>query len=203
MKKYLSMAILCFTLSPLAWSADRPLSPRGQSAILLPGADAATPWKDGKWLDVDYGRPLLRGRDHIFGSGADYGTKVTAGAPVWRAGANQTSRLNTEVALTVGGKKIAPGSYNIFIDLKEGNWTLIMSTQAAATSYTPKDKKKIWGSYGYDAKLDLLRAPMKLTESNASIEQFTIDFVDVTSNGGTMRFAWDKTIATVPFTIAK
>ena len=54
------------------------------------------------------------------------GPESSLGAPVWRAGANQTTRLKTEVPLEIGGKKLAPGEYSLFVDLKEGGWTLIV-----------------------------------------------------------------------------
>jgi hypothetical protein len=47
---------------------------------------------------------------------------VKDGSPVWRAGANDTTRLTTQAALTIGGKTIQPGTYNVFVDLKPGAW---------------------------------------------------------------------------------
>ena len=66
-------------------------SPPGQAAFQLGGSwDKTTDgprYRDGKWIVVDYGRPLLRGRNRDLRSGADYGKTVNAGAPLWRAGA--------------------------------------------------------------------------------------------------------------------
>ena len=52
---------------------------------------------------VDYGRPLLRGRTSIFGSGAEYGKTISDGSPVWRMGANDSTRFTTQVPLEIGG----------------------------------------------------------------------------------------------------
>jgi Protein of unknown function (DUF2911) len=146
---------------------------------------------------------MLRGRTNIFGKGADYGKTVNGGAPVWRAGANAATKLTTEVPLMIGGKKIAPGSYDVFVELKEGAWTLILSTQPTQDKYNPDDKTKIWGSYGYDAKFDVVRAPMTMMTPAVSIEQFTIGFVDMSEAGGKLAMAWDKTAAVVPFTVSQ
>ncbi|MEO7795086.1 MAG: DUF2911 domain-containing protein [Thermoanaerobaculia bacterium] len=187
----------------------RPLSPAGTAGTLVGGVWAA-PDKDGeraysggKWIEVTYSRPMLRGRMEIFGKGADYGKAVNGGAPVWRAGANQTTKLSSEVALTIGGKRIEAGTYDLFVELKEGAWTLILSTQPTQDQYDPKDKAKIWGSYGYDAKFDVVRVPMMMLTPAVSIEQFTIAFADMTDAGGKLALAWEKTAAFVPFTVAK
>ena len=158
-------------------------------------------YEGGKWIEVDYGRPLLRGRPNIFGTGADYGKAVNGGAPVWRLGANQTTKLKTEVTLNIGGKKIAPGQYDLFADLKESGWTLIVSTQPTAEKYDPKDKSKIWGAYGYDPKFDVVRAPMKMSQHPTSVDELTISFEDVNDKGGTLAIDWDKTHAEVPFSV--
>src|SRR5688572_11244004 len=52
-----------------------------------PEGTAATQVNNG-WIEIIYGRPILRGRTNIFGSGADYGRRLNDGGPVWRAGAN-------------------------------------------------------------------------------------------------------------------
>jgi hypothetical protein len=92
-------------------------------------ANSEPRYSGGKWIEITYSRPILRGRADIFGKGADYGKKVLAGAPLWRAGANQTTRLKTEAPLMMGGKRIEPGEYSLFVDLKESGWTLIVSTR--------------------------------------------------------------------------
>lgn len=98
-----------------------PLSPSGQAAIQVGGSWTETGgsrrYADGRWIVVDYGRPLLRGRDNIFGTGADYGAVVEDGAPVWRAGANATTTITTQVPIVVGGTRLEPGVYNVFADL--------------------------------------------------------------------------------------
>lgn len=187
----------------------KPLSPAGTASTMVggtwgaPDKDGERAYSGGKWIEVTYSRPMLRGRTEIFGKGAEYGKAVNGGAPVWRVGANQTTRLSTEVPLTVGGKRLEPGSYAVFVELKEGAWTLILSTQPTQDKYDPKDKAKIWGSYGYDAKFDVVRVPMTMVTPAVAIDQFTIAFADMTDAGGKLAMAWEKTAAFVPFTVAK
>ena len=158
----------------------------------------------GKWLEVTYGSPILRGRTNIFGSGATYGTKViTDGAKIWRAGANKSTRLRTEVPLTIAGKNVPAGEYSVFIDLKEGAWTFVLSNWAAAESDPSPSKDQLWGSFDYTPAKDVVRAPMKLAKNTMSIDQLTWSFANVTAAGGDLVIMWDKEIASVPFTIAK
>lgn len=200
----------------LATAQDKkPLSPAGTSATMVGGSWSA-PDKDGerrytggKWIEVAYSRPMLRGRSEVFGKGADYGKTVADGekdadgAPIWRAGANATTKLTTEVPLLIGGKRLEPGSYDLFVILKEGGWTLIVSTQPTQEKYDANDKTKIWGAYGYDKKFDVVRAPMTMITPALTVDQFTIHFADMSDAGGRLAMVWGKTGAFVPFTIAK
>jgi len=178
-----------------------PPSPAGQAAVQLGGRWEKTAdgerYRDGKWVVVDYGRPLLRGRTGIFGSGADYGKRVNPDAAIWRMGANDTTRLTTQVPLAIGGKTIPPGVYNVFADLKPGAWTLVLSTQPRQPKYDPNDKVLLYGTYNYDAKYDVLRAPMTVRTTDTSVEQLTIGFANVTTAGATLTVAWDTTLASI------
>lgn len=205
-RSLLSFALFCVVSVVVSAQAvpdvKLPPSPAGQAAIQVGGKWDKTPeggqtYRDGKWIVVDYGRPLLRGRKEIFGTGADYGKFVNAGAPVWRAGANNTTRLTTQVPLQIGGKTIAPGVYNVFVDLKPGNWTLVLSTQPVQEQFDPNDKVRLSGATNYDPKFDVLRAPMSVRTGDASTEQFTIWFTNVDDTRATLSMAWDKTLATV------
>jgi len=197
---FASLAVLFALTTAASAQENRPASPRGSAQTQVGGTWKGDKYEGGKWIEIDYGRPIKRQRQTLFGAGPEYGAKLSGGAPVWRAGANQTSRLHTEVPLTLGGKKLAAGDYSLFIELKENGWTLILSTQEPMKAYDPKEKKLIWGSYGYDAKQDVLRAPMKLTQAPRSVDQLTMRFLDVTEKGGTLEVAWDTQDATVDFT---
>jgi Protein of unknown function (DUF2911) len=181
-----------------------PPSPQGQASVQVGGRWEKTPtggqrYVDGKWIVVDYGRPLLRGRANIFGAGADYGKTISDGSPVWRVGANDTTRLTTQAPLAIGGKTIAPGVYNVFAELKAGAWTLVLSTQPRQPKYDPNDKVLLYGSYNYDPKFDLVRVPMRMMPLDISIEQLTIGFADARTDGGTLFIAWGKTMGAVDF----
>jgi hypothetical protein len=210
-RSLLSAAIVCgVTALVSAQSSPEvklPPSPAGQAAIEVAGTWEKTDtggqtYRNGKWIVVNYGRPLLRGRKEIFGAGADYGKTVNAGAPVWRAGANDTTRMTTQVPVQIGGKTLAPGVYNVFVDLKPGNWTLVLSTQPVQEKFDPNDKVRLSGATNYDPKFDVVRAPMSVRQVDASTEQFTIGFTNVSDTRATLSMAWDKTLATVDLTIA-
>ncbi len=183
----------------------KPASPPGAAATQVGGKyvqGARGPsYQGGKWIEVTYSRPIKRHRADLFGAGADYGKTVNAGAPVWRAGANQTTRLKTEVPLVFDGKTLPPGEYSVFVDLKPGAWTLIFSNWPAQTKYDPNNKEALWGSFGYTADKDVLRAPMQVSTLPYSMDEFTIAFLDVTADSGKLAMMWDTTMAVAPFKV--
>jgi hypothetical protein len=186
-------------------AVNLPSSPRGLAAIQVGGAwtptDNGPQYRNGKWITIDYGRPILRGRPNIFGSGAEYGRAILDGSPVWRAGANATTRLTTQAALDFGGTTVQPGVYNVLVDLKPEGWTMILSTQPVQAQFNPEDKVNLYGGINYDPKFDVLRVPMVVDTLPVKFEQFTIDFGDVTTSGGTLMMFWETTGAFVNFAV--
>ena len=102
-----AMFVFC---ASVVMAQNRPLSPRGQASTQVGGShNSEGQYRGGKWIDIDYGRPILRGRTDMFGEGANYSTKIYAGAPIWRIGADVTTRIKTEAALVIDGKTLAGG----------------------------------------------------------------------------------------------
>lgn len=201
MKTHVAMLAAAVMVTTAVLSAQqpprRPASPPGTAAAQI-GSGAT-----GKWIEITYSRPLKRGRD-VWGSGADYAKKVLLqnNAPVWRAGANVSTRLKTEVPLQLGGKTVAPGEYTLFIDTKSpSDWTLIVSTWAAQEKYDPKNTDALWGSFGYTPDKDVVRVPMTIAKMPMSTEQLTWAFVDMSDTGGKLTIMWDTVVASVPFTV--
>jgi hypothetical protein len=197
-----------FCLASLSLAQERrPMSPAGTASTQVggkwsaPDKDGERTYTGGKWIEIAYSRPVLRGRTDIFGKGPDYGKAVSAGAPLWRAGANVTTTLKTEVPLEIGGKRLEPGEYSMFVDLKEAGWTLVISKQPRQEKYDPNEKMKTWGSFNYDPKYDVVRVPMTMVKPAFSVDQFTIAFVDVADQGGKIAMVWEKTGAVVPFKV--
>jgi hypothetical protein len=188
------------SMSPSGTAATQVLGkwvkPAGRGAFTLGGEN----YEGGKWIEITYGRPLKRGRN-LWGSGVNYGKDALVGTPIWRAGANVSTRLKTEVPIVVNGKTVAAGEYSVFIDLKENNWTFVLSTWPAQAKYDPNDKAALWGSYFYTPEKDVLRVPMTLETLPHGIEQLTWEFIDMTDTSGAIAIVWDKMMASVPFTV--
>ena len=181
----------------------RAASPPGSSATQIGGVfDARTGYVNGRWIEIRYGRPLKRGRD-LFGT-SDFVDFLNDGAPLWRAGANQSTRLITEAPLTIAARTIAPGEYTLFIDLKpDDKWTLIVSNWPAQTTYDEANKAALWGAYEYTPDRDVVRAPMRVERLPHAFDQLSWEFLDITAKGGLLAMAWDRKLATVPFTVAE
>jgi Protein of unknown function (DUF2911) len=194
----------------------RPMSPAGSAQTQVLGTWVKGPnpaftlgreiYQNGKWIEITYGRPLQRGRD-LFGSGANYGkaandvgTPNFPAPPVWRAGANMSTRLKTEVPLVFGKATVPAGEYSLFIDLKLPEWTLIISSWPAQPKFDPKDKTALWGAYGYTSDKDVARVPMKLDKLPYEVDQLTWTFLDMKNTGGRIALMWGNTLASTPFT---
>ena len=162
----------------------RPASPRGSAETQI----------GSNWLDISYGRPIKRGRA-VFAAP----DKLNAGAPVWRAGADVSTRLKTPVPLNIGGKTVPAGEYSLFVDLKD--WTLIVSSYGAKKSGKDDTPDTLWGAYNYKPDKDVARVKMTTAKLPFSIDELTWSFVDVTDKGGKLAIMWDDTVATAPFTL--
>jgi hypothetical protein len=181
----------------------RPLSPEGRSATQIGGVfDERVGFSGGKWIEISYGRPIRRGRD-LFGP-EDFVDFLNDGAPVWRAGANVSTRLVNEMPLQFGTTLVPPGEYTVFIELARNKWTLILSTWKAQTrGYRTNDPNALFGAYEYTPDKDLVRVPMKLETLLYAHDQLHWEFLDVTPAGGRLAIIWEKQMASVPFTVVK
>ena len=181
----------------------RLLSPPGHSAAQVGGTfdPVQYGYLGGPWIDVHYGRPLKRGRD-LFGP-PDWAGMLNDGAPVWRAGANQSTRLVTEAPLIIGGARVEPGEYTLFIELSDDVWTFIVSTWPAQRTYDHENRDALFGAFDYTDDRDVLRTPMALETLPASFEQLSWQFLDVTARGGRLALLWDDRMASVRFTVAE
>lgn len=146
--------------------------------VKSPHETVSTTVNGGK-VTISYGRPSMRGRE-IMGGLVPYGE-------VWRTGADEATKLTTEVDLNIGGLQIPKGSYGVFtLPTKEG-WQLIVNKTADQ-----------WGAFKYEAKMDLGRVPMKVSKSGQPVEQFTI-----TLEANLLKMSWETTVAQVAIKPAK
>jgi hypothetical protein len=205
-RKLIAVCALALATSAFVFAqGGRPASPTGTAATEIGGkfdmSGGEPVYKGGKWIELTFGRPIKRGREVLGGAGANYGKVANPDAPVWRAGANFTTQLKTEVPLVINGKTVAPGTYTVFIDLKPGAWTFIVSNWKAQTRYDPKNTTEIWGAYGYTADKDVVRAPMTVGTLPFSAEEMSWQFSDMSDSGGKLTLMWDKTAASVAFRV--
>jgi len=112
----------------------------------------------GKKITVDYGRPVLQGRDMI---------GMARPGQVWRLGMDEATEIQSTGILVIAGKELKPGKYSLWAK-KTGaaDWVLGFHPQTG-----------IWGDpalqSGYLAEL-----PLKMDKSPASTEQLTISVAD-------------------------
>lgn len=187
-----------------AAAQNRPLSTRGHTATQIGGSyNDEGRYEGGSWIDIHYGRPILRGRQGIFGAGDEYGQGIYAGAPLWRVGADQTTTFTTEVDLLIGGQRLNAGEYTMFADLADpAAWTLIFTTWGVKQTFREDNPNALWGAYGYDDSKDVMRTTMSVETVDYSMDQLQIGFVEMTSQGGALYVLWDNQLATVPVALA-
>jgi hypothetical protein len=137
---------------------------------------------DGARVTIVYGRPSMRGR-RIFGSLVPYDR-------VWCPGADEATTLDSSRALRVGGLQIPAGPHTIWMLPQPTRWTLVVSTEEEGfhTQYSPS--------------LDLGRVPLRVRSLGDPVEQLTFTIAP-SDAGGAIAMSWEKTEASVGFTVVK
>ena len=130
-------------------------------------------------ITIDYSRPLARGRV-LLGNVIPYDR-------VWRTGANAATQFTTSSDLMFGDKLVPAGKYTL--------WTLPTPTGAKLIINSQTGQ---WGT-DYDASKDFARVDLTSKTLTAPVDQFTIAVVPQGS-GGVLRFSWDTTEYSIPFT---
>jgi hypothetical protein len=125
---------------------------------------------------VKYARPAVNGRV-IWGGVVPYGR-------VWRAGANEPTKIEFSRDVAVNGRPLPAGAYELFVlpEKKSGKdaWTFIFNRATAG-----------WGAFGYDAKDDALRVTVA-AERAPHEERMAFSFDQVADSGATLALHWER-----------
>ena len=146
-----------------------------------PGAEASATIA-GKPITIKYSSPSVRGRP-IFGDGGVVSKDSTY--PVWRAGANAATTLQSGVNLEIAGLNVPAGTYTLYVLVKDPeNWRLIVNKQTGQNGDS------------YDASMDLGRVDMKMEKPSAPIEKLKYTLT-ASGNTGKLQLEWENHIASV------
>ena len=171
--------ILAQMLGVAVWAAYGQF---GYSKYTSPPANVAATIA-GKKITIEYYAPSMHGRK-VMGGLVPFGE-------VWCTGANWATKITTEANLQMGGLKLPAGSYSIWTLPNANEWTLIINKQ---TGQFHKD---------YDSSTDFGRTKMNLKALPDPVETFKIDVRSDGGNKGTLALDWEKTEASIPFTVSQ
>jgi hypothetical protein len=158
---------LCVLLLGSAVAQGQRASPHETIELLL----------KGKKVTISYGRPSMKGRK-IVGGLVPYGQ-------VWRTGADEATKLTTEVDLMIGTLMVPKGTYALFTLPTEQGWKLIVNKKADQ-----------WGAFEYGQADDLGRVDLKVGKTAKPVEQFTMSLAKAGA-GGLLKLEWENTSASV------
>jgi hypothetical protein len=131
-------------------------------------------------ITINYHRPLVNDRK-IWGGLVPYGA-------VWRAGANENTRITLSDPVLVEGKPLDKGTYGLHMIPNPDEWTIIFSKNATS-----------WGSFTYDQSEDALRVTVKPTAAEMH-NALTYDFDKLQPDSALVEMEWEK--VAVPFKVS-
>jgi hypothetical protein len=143
--------------------------------------DSATIQVGDQVLRVCYGRPSARGRE-IFGG-------LVPLDRLWRTGANEPTILHVPFTAEIAGIRVDPGSYSLYTEPREGEWTVIINRSISQwgheSSYTDEVRAQEVG-----------RATVPTERMDQHVEQFTIRGGD-----SSMLLEWERTRVRIPIRV--
>jgi hypothetical protein len=141
---------------------------RGASQLSVRDTTRATIGKTT--FEIDYGRPLLRGRT-LLGNVISYDR-------VWRTGANAATQFTTSAPITLAGISLAKGTYTL--------WTV---PHATGVEIIVNSESGQWGTE-YDSARDLGTSPLQTAVLATPVEKFTIGVTTHDARHGALVLEW-------------
>jgi hypothetical protein len=132
-------------------------------------------------IELSYSRPAKKERK-IMGDLVPFGK-------VWRTGANNATTITFSDDVTIGGKDIKAGKYGLLTIPNAGKWTIIISKDLNVTQPA-----------AYKQENDVVRVEADVITLPYTIENFTINFADITGSSCNMQLMWDNTFVQFPIT---
>src|SRR5215469_14162509 len=129
-------------------------------------------------ITVEYSSPSVKGRK-IWGAVVPYGQ-------VWRAGANQATKITFSKDVTVGSTSVPAGSYAFFVIPTANEWTLILN----------KDFNQN-GTDKYKPELDAVRFTVQ-PKAIPHRERLAYLVADFTDDAASLDLEWEKLRASLP-----
>ena len=124
-------------------------------------------------VSVSYSRPGIKGRK-IFGDLVPFGE-------VWRTGANDPTTITFSDPVKLEGHDVPAGTYSLYTIPGKNEWIIIIN-------------KKTTGEARRDEKEDQATFTVKPAQTSSTIETFTINITDITTNSANMELAWENTV---------
>ena len=160
--------------SIVPWNKDVRVSPKASITQTIGITDVV----------ISYSSPGVKGRK-IWGGLVPYDK-------VWRAGANEATKITFSGDVWIEGKKLPAGSYGFFVIPREKDWTIIFNKVADQ-----------WGAFEYNESQDALR--LNVTPQQGSFHEWlNYTFSDMSANthgksSAIVNLNWEKT--RLPFKI--
>jgi hypothetical protein len=130
-------------------------------------------------VEIDFSRPGVKGRE-IWGGLVPYNK-------VWRAGANEATKITFSDDVKVNGNILKAGRYGFFAIPSEDNWILICNKVADQ-----------WGAFEYNEAEDVLR--IEVTPEEGYFQEWLDYTITKTSETtAVVKLEWEK--LKVPFTV--
>jgi hypothetical protein len=128
---------------------------------------------------IDYGRPMLKGRDLM---------KMIQPDDVWRIGSDAPTTIESDADLDFGGTRVPKGKHILLAHyIGPGKWSLVVSSKPASQ---------------YDPGAKLAEVPMAFHESKDPVEEVTIQLSGKSSQG-VIEIAWGTMRLVGSFSVAK
>jgi len=131
-------------------------------------------------VKIEYNRPGVKGR-------TIWGNLVPFNA-VWRAGANEATKITFSTDVKIDGKKLKAGNYSFFAIPGQKTWTLIFNKVADQ-----------WGAFEYNDVEDALRVEVTPMQNNCWQEWLAYTISKTSDKKAVVMLEWEK--LKVPFNV--